>query len=407
MGSEALFAAINTDFPPGKDASGARTISGLVLKMVAIVLANRMNGGGCFLSYAAIAKAAGGIDRKTAIAAARLLEDVGLFDKARGTKRASNSWTLKRKTVREEGGRWHFEGWGFEAPIGGTTPPGAPDHQSHDATSGTTPLGGGTTPPALVAPRHPNDLSNDVENDRIDRVKAGPDPGSDSIPRTGNLAPESKPQPVEPVSSLPAEPEVSVCPSAQSAATLPNAAPPERRLVPVDYISPNSLASREPETEKLVEMFLNYQGNPGYNEKSTLLHWHSVLSRLLKTYPSLAAYMKFGFETDPFWSSGKLIRGKNSKGKDWKKYPDPVDYFEDMLEHIVTNFNRWQKGKANAKARKAAAPTAGKEESLWGFERIINEQGLEETKEHLRQNEKEYERLHPDWVAEFKERGII
>jgi hypothetical protein len=103
-------------------------------------------------------------------------------------------------------------------------------------------------------------------------------------------------------------------------------------------------------------MFLNYQGNPGYNEKNTLRYWHFVLSRLLKTYPTLPAYMKFAFEVAAFWSSGKLIRGKNSKGKDGKKYPDPLDYFEDMLGHIVTNFNRLQKGKAAAKARKAAAP---------------------------------------------------
>lgn len=95
------------------------------------------------------------------------------------------------------------------------------------------------------------------------------------------------------------------------------------RLVPVPYIPANSLTSREPDTEKLVEIFLNYQGNPGYNEKDTLLYWHSVLSRLLRTYPSLPAYMKFAFETDPFWSSGKLIRGRIPRGRTGRNTPTP------------------------------------------------------------------------------------
>jgi hypothetical protein len=182
------------------------------------------------------------------------------------------------------------------------------------------------------------------------------------------------------------------------------------RLVPVPYISANSLTPREPETEKLVEAFLNYQGNPGYNEKNTLRYWHSVLSRLLKAYPSLPAYMRFAFDTDPFWSSGKLIRGKNSKGKDGKIYPDPLDYFEDMLGHIVTNFNRLEKGKAAARARKAAArgcAAAPETEELWDRQRIIIERGLDETKEYVRKHEEDYRRLHPDWHAEFKERGIL
>jgi hypothetical protein len=62
------------------------------------------------------------------------------------------------------------------------------------------------------------------------------------------------------------------------------------KLVPVSYISANSVTSCEPETEKLVGMFLSYQGNPGYNEEITLLHWHSVLSRLRRTYPFLEAW---------------------------------------------------------------------------------------------------------------------
>jgi hypothetical protein len=187
------------------------------------------------------------------------------------------------------------------------------------------------------------------------------------------------------------------------------------KLVPVSYILPNSNLPREPEIEKLVEMFLNYQGNPGYNEKNTLLHWHSVLSRLRQTYDSLAAYMKFGFETDSFWSSGKLIRGKNSKGKDGKKYPDPIDYFEEMLPHIVTNFNRLEKGKAAAKARKPAAaaahpakPTRTDDEPLFDRLRLLGlrNRSVAEAKAYFENHRKEYEELHPEWLDDFKSRGI-
>ncbi|MBZ5671340.1 MAG: hypothetical protein LAO04_16620 [Acidobacteriia bacterium] len=357
MGSEALFAAVNTSFPPGKNDRG-ETISGIVLKMVAIALTNRMNRSGeCWSSYSTIAKDAGGIDRGATIQATKWLEGLGLLSKERGTRRASNSWRLKREAVKEEGGRWHFSGWGFIAPTSGVTPPVEPPDQSSHPTGCVTQPGGCATQPALVVSPNPNDPLKDPGKDLIEREKEIPETSSDSIPDTETPAPETKTEPVEPVSTPPVEPEVSVHPAAQSAATLPQvAAPPERRLIPVTYLSPNPVTPPDPEAEKLVEMFLNYQGNPGYNEKNTLLYWHSVLSRLRKTYPSLAAYMKFGFEADPFWSDGKLIRGKDSKGKGGKKYPDPLDYFEDMLGHIVTNFNRLQKGKAAAKARKAAAP---------------------------------------------------
>ena len=170
---------------------------------------------------------------------------------------------------------------------------------------------------------------------------------------------------------------------------------------------------REPETEKLVGMFLDYQGNPAYNEKDTLLHWHSVLSRLRKTYPFLEAYMKFGFETDPFWSSGRLIRGKNSKGKDGKKYPDPIDYFEKMLGYIVTNFSRQQKGDiATRKTRKASLPTAPvtivPPEPLWDRYRMATEiqEAREGARKYFAEHRKEYEELHPEWMEEFKWRKV-
>ena len=187
-------------------------------------------------------------------------------------------------------------------------------------------------------------------------------------------------------------------------------------LVPVPYIPADSLTSREPETEKLVELFLHYQGNPGYNEKKTLLYWHSVLSRLLKTYPSLPAYMKFAFEADPFWSSGKLIRGKNSKGKHGKKYPDPLDYFEDMLEHIVTSFNRWEKAADAAARRKPSGQKAAKppfkpalvaeEDTPHDRLRLYHMSPLEDARAYFQHHREYYETQHPDWLACFRERGI-
>jgi hypothetical protein len=167
-------------------------------------------------------------------------------------------------------------------------------------------------------------------------------------------------------------------------------------------------------------MFLNYQGNPGYNEKNTLLHWHSVLSRLHKTYPSLEAYLKFAFQADPFWSSGKLIRGKNSKGKDGKKYPDPIDYFEDKLPHIVTNFNRQQNGKAAAKPRASAQPSrtpsgpgkpslpASGEEPLYDRQRLsgLNIRDHEQARAYFKAHRQEYETQHPEWLDDFKFRRI-
>jgi hypothetical protein len=180
------------------------------------------------------------------------------------------------------------------------------------------------------------------------------------------------------------------------------------KLVPVPYISPNSLTSREPETEKLVGMFLSYQGNPAYNEEITLLHWHSVLSRLRRTYPFLEAYMKFGFETDPFWSSGKLIRGKNSKGKDGKKFPDPIDYFEDKLPHIVTNFNRQQNAAASKRAAKQPGVAVTESVGLWDRYRMSRESqmDLENARAYFVAHRKEYEEQHPEWLEDFKFRRI-
>ena len=165
---------------------------------------------------------------------------------------------------------------------------------------------------------------------------------------------------------------------------------------------------RAPEIEKLVEMFLDYQGNPGYNEKDTLMHWHSVLSRLHKTYPSLADYMRFAFQADPFWSSGKLIRGKNSKGKDGKKYPDPIDYFEDKLPHIVTNFNRQQKAAASKRAAKRPGGAAPGTVGLWDRYRMSRESqmDLENARAYFTAHRKEYEEQHPEWLEDFKFRRI-
>jgi hypothetical protein len=51
------------------------------------------------------------------------------------------------------------------------------------------------------------------------------------------------------------------------------------KLVPVSYISANSVTSCESETEKLVGMFLDYQGNPAYNEKDNLARIFPTNSR--------------------------------------------------------------------------------------------------------------------------------
>jgi hypothetical protein len=182
------------------------------------------------------------------------------------------------------------------------------------------------------------------------------------------------------------------------------------KLVPVSYLPPDSTIPCEPEVEKLVGMFLNYQGNPGNNKKDTLLHWHSVLSRLRRTYPSLADYMGFAFKSDPFWSSGKLIRGKNSKGKGGKLYPDLIDYFEDMLGYIVTNFNRQQKGMAAASKRSARQPGGAVAESveLWDQYRVSRESqvSMERARAYFASHRKEYEEQHPEWLEDFKFRRI-
>jgi hypothetical protein len=80
-------------------------------------------------------------------------------------------------------------------------------------------------------------------------------------------------------------------------------------MVPVAYLPPRSAVPRHPVVKKLVEMFLNYQMNPGLNEPHTLLAWHESFSRLLKQYgEELPAYMEYAFTKDRFWKDGKLIR---------------------------------------------------------------------------------------------------
>ena len=195
-------------------------------------------------------------------------------------------------------------------------------------------------------------------------------------------------------------------PDAETIIELPESNPcSPQNQVPVP---PMNNLPRASEIEKLVKMFLDYQRNPGYNEKGTLLHWHSVLSRLRRTYPFLEAYMKFGFEIDPFWSSGKLIRGKNSKGKGGKKYPDPIDYFEDMLPHIVTNFNRQQKTGASKSAAKQPGVAVNETVGLWDRYRMSRESqmDLENARAYFVAHRKEYEEQHPEWLEDFKFRRI-
>src|ERR1019366_1846753 len=210
------------------------------------------------------------------------------------------------------------------------------------------------------------------QNERRDRAIESLVPVS-SIPTNSNL---TRKREIDGPLTSPLNQSDTDIPDAMAIIELPESNPcsPQNQIP----VPPMNNLPREPETEKLVGMFLDYQGNPAYNEKDTLLHWHSVLSRLHKTYPFLEAYMKFGFETDPFWSSGRLIRGRNSKGKDGKKYPDPIDYFEKMLGYIVTNFSRQQKGDiATRKTRKASLPTAPvtivPPEPLWDRYRMATE----------------------------------
>lgn len=185
------------------------------------------------------------------------------------------------------------------------------------------------------------------------------------------------------------------------------------RLVPVEYLSKQSRErDPSPEAGRLVERFLNLQGNPAYNERRTLNHWHAAFCRLLKAYSNLPAIMDYAFKEDPFWSDGKLIRSE-----------DAVEHFEEKLKSkLASNYakrqdalrsareraERGRKAKASQKAALAAA--AAPEDDYYGWRHRLpesvqellkwgrrNENPTEWTKAYIRDNREGLERL--PWFA--------
>jgi hypothetical protein len=192
-------------------------------------------------------------------------------------------------------------------------------------------------------------------------------------------------------------------------------------MVPVAYLSPRSVVPRRPVVEKLVEMFLNYQMNPGLNEPHTLLAWHESFSRLLKQYgKELPAYMEYAFTKDRFWKDGKLIRKRNSKSKEGKVYADPLDYFEEKLEGIVSTYSRIRRAQEVAKEKSGrraqregaseAPPCLGHEDgTLLSLREVLNMATAlgqrEEAIEYVRKHEDRIRQEQPDAYAEYKTRG--
>jgi len=68
--------------------------------------------------------------------------------------------------------------------------------------------------------------------------------------------------------------------------------------------------------------------------------------------------MEHAFTKDRFWKDGKLIRKRNSRSKEGKVYADPLDYFAEKLEGIVSTYSRIQRAQEVAKEKTAGELSA-------------------------------------------------
>lgn len=173
--------------------------------------------------------------------------------------------------------------------------------------------------------------------------------------------------------------------------------PPAKPEVPAREASPARV---------LAERFFAYQGSPAKLYKHEK-DWTRRFGVLLGLYPNLGDIMTFAFETNEFWPQ-KLIRPAS----------DPLSYFEakladpeDKKGSIRNIFTDYQARKAAAKARKPAAPAKPvktDDEPLFDMLRLIGlrNRSVAEAREYFQKHRKEYEEQHPEWLGEFKFRGI-
>ena len=130
--------------------------------------------------------------------------------------------------------------------------------------------------------------------------------------------------------------------------------------------------------------FWKYQGSPAKFKNHSA--WRAKIERLLPDYPNLAKIMDHFSQVNTFWP-GKLIRHKG----------DPLDYFVEKLPRLASRF---------AAASPAPAPTA---EPLWDRYTMASNavENLDEARKYFAAHRDEYERLHPEWLDEFRFRGIL
>jgi hypothetical protein len=269
MSSEFLYAALNTKFPTPK------------LKLIAVMLMSRVNTEAkCWPGYGTIAKDTG-YSRRSVIVGVSYLERVGILTKVRGEYGKSNTY-IPRKAVREVGGRWHFEGMGYEVP-GIQVTPVNPIHQCNPDTSEAGTPGSEATSPGSEAASPPSSEAS----------SPGSAPAAPECPSNGQEKNPGKDPPTGP-------PAGGLADSTFAQAELTIQSPEPVTPSPVDTLA-----------ILLAKKFWMWQGKPAkYKSKSSPDEWAREFHNLLNLYPDLDGRLTYCFEIDEFWVLRKnLVKG--------------------------------------------------------------------------------------------------